>query len=231
MKFKNRKELYARDPLLPEVLEFAVTVGTVNITSIQRRFRIGYPRASRLIDILQEEGFIEEMNNGPRKVLLSQEEFCKLYGGDPSKLKEEEESYSDTPKPKKGQVKFEELKLDKVKFFDEFDKDVSEETAKELNKIVFDVLCNDALINLSSDFLLDFLKKKDYKIKFVKFDFNNISETFRVEDKISAPVIYIIDIANGSIVEVLKHCSLLVKEGAIVLRKIKAEKSMLTILF
>ena len=231
MTLKNRKELYAREPMLPEVLEFAVAVGKVSTTSIQRRFNIGYPRAARLVDILEEEGFIEGMCNGSRKVLLSQEEFCNLYGGAPSKLKEEEKSFSDTPKPKKGQVKLEKLKLDKIKFFDEFDESVSEETAKELNKTIFDILCKDALVNLSSEFLLDFLKKKDYKIKFVKFDFDNVSEIFRVEEKISSPVIYIVDIAKGSVVEILKQCNLLVKEGAIVMRKIKAEKSMLTILF
>lgn len=231
MTLKNRKELYAREPLLPEILEFAVAVGKITTTSIQRRFKISYPRAARLVDILEEEGFIEGMCNGPRKVLISQEEFCNLYGGDPSKLREEEESYSLAPKPKKGQVKLEKLKLDKIKFFDEFDESVSEEAAKELNKTIFDILCKDALVNLSSEFLLDFLKKKDYKIKFVKFDFDNVSEIFRIEDKISSPVIYIVDIAKGSVVEILKQCNLLVKEGAIVMRKIKAEKSMLTILF
>ena len=231
MTLKNRKELYAREPMLPEVLEFAVAVGKVSTTSIQRRFNIGYPRAARLVDILEEEGFIEGMCNGPRKVLLSQDQFVNLYGGDPSKLKEEEESYSDAPKPKKGHVKLEELKLDKIKFFDEFDKATSEETTKELNDTIFDILCKDTLVNLSSEFLLDFLKKKDYKIKFVKFDFDNVSEIFRVEDKISSPVIYVVDIAKGSIVEILKQCNLLVKEGAIVMRKIKAEKSTLTILF
>ena len=207
MTLKNRKELYAREPLLPEILEFAVAVGKVSTTSIQRRFNIGYPRAARLIDILTEEGFIEG-SGGARKVLLSQEEFVNLYGGNLSKLKEEEKPHSFVPKPRKGQVKLE-----------------------ELNKMVFDILCKDALVNLSSEFLLDYLKKKDYKIKFVKFDFDNVSEIFRVDDKITAPVIYIVDIAKGSIIEILKQCNLLVKEGAIVMRKTNADQSKLTILF
>ena len=230
MTLKNRKELYAREPLLPEILEFAVAVGKITTTSIQRRFKISYPRAARLIDILEEEGFIEGMCNGSRKVLLSQEEYCFAFNTDEEHLKEVAH-IENTIQPVKGLVRMDELQLDKIKFFDEFDEAVSEETAKELNKTIFDILCKDALVNLSSEFLLDFLKKKEYKIKYIKFDFDNVSEIFRIEEKITAPVIYIVDVAKGSIIEILKQCNLLVKEGAIVMRKIKAEKSTLTILF
>lgn len=230
MILKNREELCERDPLLPEVLGYAVLVEQISTTAIQRRFGLGYPRAARLMDILMEEGFVEKEVNGPRKVLLSQEDYRNLFECETVELKMEEHR-SDTPQPKKGSVKLEELKLDKIKFFDEFDAPADEQTAKELNKIIYDILCNDAIINLSSDFLRDFLEKKKFKINYVKCDFDNVSEILRIEDKIFAPIIYIIDIANSNVIDILKKCNLLVKEGSIVMQKTGAENSKLIVLY
>ena len=46
---------------------------------LQRRFRIGYNRAARLIDMMEERGIIGPADGmRPRKVLLSVEQFEQL---------------------------------------------------------------------------------------------------------------------------------------------------------
>lgn len=47
-----------RDELYQEVVKYAGTIGEVSISSIQRRFKIGYNRAARIMDILEEDGLV-----------------------------------------------------------------------------------------------------------------------------------------------------------------------------
>ena len=64
------------DELFLEACEFVVNQGGASTSSLQRRFRIGYNRAARLIDMMEEQGIISE-NRGskPRDVLISEEEL------------------------------------------------------------------------------------------------------------------------------------------------------------
>ncbi len=47
-----------RDEMYQRVLEFAESVGEVSISSIQRRFKIGYNRAARVMDLMEEDGLV-----------------------------------------------------------------------------------------------------------------------------------------------------------------------------
>lgn len=62
------------DPLYNEIVEFVVTQGKASASLLQRRFRLGYNRAARCIDLLEERGIIGP-NNGskPREVLVKLE--------------------------------------------------------------------------------------------------------------------------------------------------------------
>lgn len=55
------------DPLLPDAIELAQTEGRPSITSLQRRFRIGYTRAARLIDVMEQKGLIGPIEGTPAK--------------------------------------------------------------------------------------------------------------------------------------------------------------------
>lgn len=59
------------DPLYNEIVEFVLTQGKASASLLQRRFRLGYNRAARVIDLLEERGIIGP-NNGskPREVLV-----------------------------------------------------------------------------------------------------------------------------------------------------------------
>ena len=59
------------DPMYDEIVEFAVSTGKISASLIQRKFRLGYNRAAKLIDLLEERGVIGPSNGSkPREVLV-----------------------------------------------------------------------------------------------------------------------------------------------------------------
>jgi S-DNA-T family DNA segregation ATPase FtsK/SpoIIIE len=58
------------DAIYEEVLQFLSTVEEISISLLQRRFRIGYNRSARIIDMLESQGFIMSSDSGKtRKVV------------------------------------------------------------------------------------------------------------------------------------------------------------------
>ncbi len=59
------------DPQYDEVVEFAIETGKISASLIQRRFRFGYNRAARMIDLLESRGIVGPQNGSkPREVLV-----------------------------------------------------------------------------------------------------------------------------------------------------------------
>ncbi|MGB0756914.1 MAG: DNA translocase FtsK 4TM domain-containing protein [Patescibacteria group bacterium] len=64
------------DSLLPEARRLVIEAGKASASYLQRRLRIGYSRAARLLDYLEEEGTIGPADGSrPREVLVSKEDF------------------------------------------------------------------------------------------------------------------------------------------------------------
>ena len=62
------------EPLYNEIVEFVITQGKASASLLQRRFRLGYNRAARAIDLLEERGIIGPSNGSkPREVLVKLE--------------------------------------------------------------------------------------------------------------------------------------------------------------
>lgn len=62
------------DPLLDEAKEVVVSAGKASASLLQRRLRVGYSRAARLLDILEDQGIIGPPDGSrPREVLLTME--------------------------------------------------------------------------------------------------------------------------------------------------------------
>ena len=62
------------DPLYNEIVEFAVQTGKISASLIQRKHHLGYNRAARIIDLLEERGIIGPANGSkPREVLVKLE--------------------------------------------------------------------------------------------------------------------------------------------------------------
>ena len=67
------------DPLYKEVLLFIAKTQKASASLLQRRFKIGYNRAARIIDMLEEDGYIGPVDGSkPRKVFL-EKEFVEDY--------------------------------------------------------------------------------------------------------------------------------------------------------
>ena len=62
------------DPLYNDIVDFAMEFGKISASLIQRKYRIGYNRAARIIDLLEERGIIGPQNGSkPREVLVKKE--------------------------------------------------------------------------------------------------------------------------------------------------------------
>jgi DNA segregation ATPase FtsK/SpoIIIE, S-DNA-T family len=67
------------DPLLDKAIEIVVTTQTASVSLIQRRLRVGYTRAGRLIDMLERRGIISGYEGSkPRRVLLTEADLERV---------------------------------------------------------------------------------------------------------------------------------------------------------
>ena len=67
------------DPLLMDAIEVVVETGQASTSFIQRRFKVGYARAGRIIDQMEERGIISGFQGSkPREVLMSKERWEEL---------------------------------------------------------------------------------------------------------------------------------------------------------
>ena len=68
------------DPLYDEIVEFVITSGKASASLLQRRFKLGYNRAARIVDLLEERGIIGPQNGSkPREVLVKLEQTDEEY--------------------------------------------------------------------------------------------------------------------------------------------------------
>ncbi|WP_253851951.1 DNA translocase FtsK, partial [Bacillus cereus] len=69
----------SEDELFFEACQFVVEQGGASTSSVQRKFRIGYNRAARLIEEMESQGIISEgRGTKPRDVLISEDEFAAM---------------------------------------------------------------------------------------------------------------------------------------------------------
>lgn len=63
------------DPLYNDIVEFVISTRKASASLLQRRFKLGYNRAARIIDLLEERGIIGPANGSkPREVLIDNDE-------------------------------------------------------------------------------------------------------------------------------------------------------------
>lgn len=69
------------DEFLSEAIEFVVESGQASASMLQRKFKIGFNRAARLIDSMEERGIVGKSEGSkPRKVLISKQDLENLEG-------------------------------------------------------------------------------------------------------------------------------------------------------
>ena len=72
-------EKEAQDELFLDACQQVITSGQASASSLQRRFRIGYNRAARLIETMQELGIVSAPEGNKRTVLMNMPTFASLY--------------------------------------------------------------------------------------------------------------------------------------------------------
>ena len=76
---KEEDDEQTTDPLLLEAIDTVVETGQASTSFIQRRFKVGYARAGRIIDQMEERGIISGYQGSkPREVLMSKERWQEL---------------------------------------------------------------------------------------------------------------------------------------------------------
>ena len=62
------------DDLYDDAVQLIIEMQSASVSMLQRKFRVGYTRAARLIDAMEERGIVGPYEGSkPRKVLVSQQ--------------------------------------------------------------------------------------------------------------------------------------------------------------
>jgi len=84
----SRKEVEEKasgdnDELLPQAIDLVVETGQASVSLIQRKFKVGYARAARIIDQMEERGIVGGYEGSkPRQVLISKQQLQEMKMAD-----------------------------------------------------------------------------------------------------------------------------------------------------
>ena len=74
----DSSEIDTSDERLEEAIDFVVEAGACSTSSLQRRLKLGYGRAARLVDIMEEMGIVGPLEGSkPRQVLMTKQEWAE----------------------------------------------------------------------------------------------------------------------------------------------------------
>ena len=70
------------DELFESAVRLVVSGGQASTSMLQRRFKVGYTRAARLVDIMEQKGIVGPLDGAkPRDILMTRDEVDALFGG------------------------------------------------------------------------------------------------------------------------------------------------------
>lgn len=69
------------DQLFQQAVRLVVNNGQASTSMLQRRFRIGYTRAARIVEMMEQRGIVGPLNGAkPREILVSKDEVTRMFG-------------------------------------------------------------------------------------------------------------------------------------------------------
>ncbi len=72
------------DVMLGQCIEFVVDLGEASVSKLQRRFKLGYSRAARIVDQMEERGIVGPSEGSkPRQVLIDKDQYLELMNTHP----------------------------------------------------------------------------------------------------------------------------------------------------
>ena len=84
------------DEFLMEAIDLAINMGQISASMVQRKFKVGYARAGRIIDQMEERGIISgHQGSKPRQVLISKEEWEEMQEQGEESFSDDEEMYDE----------------------------------------------------------------------------------------------------------------------------------------
>ncbi len=76
-----------KEPMFRRAVEIAVDNGTISTSLLQRKLKLGYSRAARIVDMMYEKGIIGEFNGSKgREVLISREKYHEMFAANADNL-------------------------------------------------------------------------------------------------------------------------------------------------
>jgi len=127
------------DDLYEEAKEIVINSNKASTSFLQRRLRIGYARAARLIDLLEEGGVVGPGQGAkPREILISREEYAKVAeigtAGAPLHRREEAEFDPERILGEEDALKHKNIKTTKQTYQENEGEEEIEEDSEELEK-------------------------------------------------------------------------------------------------
>ncbi len=89
----NSADASEGDELLPAAVEVILETGQASVSMLQRRLKLGYARAARIVDEMEERGIVGPFEGAkPRQLLITKEQWAQMQNGtyDPNPPVEEE---------------------------------------------------------------------------------------------------------------------------------------------
>ena len=75
------------DPLLPDAVEVILETNQASVSMLQRRLKLGYARAARIVDEMEEKGIVGPFQGSkPREIRITREQWENMKAGADTQL-------------------------------------------------------------------------------------------------------------------------------------------------
>ena len=75
------------DEMLPAAVDVILETGQASVSMLQRRLKLGYARAARIVDEMEEKGIVGPFQGSkPRAILITKEQWDSMRGGQPAQM-------------------------------------------------------------------------------------------------------------------------------------------------
>ena len=73
--------------MLPAAVDVILETGQASVSMLQRRLKLGYARAARIVDEMEERGIVGPFKGSkPREILVTKEQWEAMKAGEPAQM-------------------------------------------------------------------------------------------------------------------------------------------------
>ena len=75
------------DEMLPAAVDVILETGQASVSMLQRRLKLGYARAARIVDEMEQKGIVGPFQGSkPRTILVTKEQWEQMKSGQPAQM-------------------------------------------------------------------------------------------------------------------------------------------------